>query len=153
VLEPCQCQTNPLRGFGCVGRLPEPLSLEALLTQLAQHISLDGANLSGLPVEHGRPFKRVAYCPGSGPSLVQAAAEAEADIFITGDVKYHSALDTPLPLLDVGHHPLEEEMTRRFALLLSERLSGVHVHFIPSTNPIRRAMPAGVCKPVLENPR
>jgi putative NIF3 family GTP cyclohydrolase 1 type 2 len=58
-------------------------------------------------------------------------------------VKYHSALDAPLPLLDVGHHSLEEEMTRRFALALGEQLHGVQAHFIPSTNPMRPAMPAG----------
>jgi dinuclear metal center YbgI/SA1388 family protein len=151
VLEPCSCRSNPLQGFGCVGDLPEPLSLDELLARLARHISLDGASLSGPPADH--PLRRIAYCPGSGASLVQAAAEAGADIFLTGDVKYHSALDAPLPLLDVGHHPLEEEMTRRFALALRERLNGVQAHFLSSTNPIRPAMSAGVCKPVPENPR
>jgi dinuclear metal center YbgI/SA1388 family protein len=151
VLEPCRCQTTPLQGFGCVGNLPEPLPLDALFARLARHIDLDVASLSGRPAS--QPLRRIAYCPGSGSSLVQAAAEAEADIFITGDVKYHSALDAPLPLLDVGHHSLEEEMTRRFASVLRERLSGVQVHFIPSTNPIRPAVPAGLCKPVPENPR
>ena len=144
VLDPCPCRTSPLRGFGCVGTLPEPLTFDVLLARLAEHISLDGASLSGIPVEYSRPLKRIAYCPGSGSSLIRAAADAEADIFITGDVKYHNALDAPLPLLDVGHHSLEEEMTRRFASLMSERLSGVEAHFIPSTNPVRPAMPAGV---------
>jgi len=153
VLEPCPGQTGQLRGFGCVGALPKPLSCDLLLTRLARHISLDGATLSGPPVDDTQPIRRIAYCPGSGSSLIQAAAEAEADMFITGDVKYHNALDAPLPLLDVGHHAIEEEMTRRFAVLLRERLSGTHTHFIPSTNPIRPAMPAGVYKPVLENPR
>jgi putative NIF3 family GTP cyclohydrolase 1 type 2 len=153
VLELCPCRTAPLRGFGCVGTLPDPLSLDALLTRLAGHISLDGASLSGLPVADTRLFRRIAYCPGSGSSLIQAAAAAGADIFITGDVKYHNSLDAPLPLLDVGHHALEEEMTRRFACVLRGQLMGVQVHFLPSTNPIRPAMPAGVCKPVLENPR
>ena len=153
VLEPCPRQTNPLRGLGCVGDLPEPLSLEVLLVRLARHISLDGASLSGTAVESPRTFKRIAYCPGSGASLVQAAAAAGADLFITGDVKYHSALDAPLPLLDVGHHSLEEEMIRRFAGLLGERLIEVDVHFLPSTNPMRPAMSAGACKPVLEKLR
>ena len=153
VLEPCPRQTSPLQGFGCVGTLSEPLCLDDLLARLARHISLDVASLSGLPVERLRPLKRIAYCPGSGSSLVQAAARAGADLFITGDVKYHSALDAPVALLDVGHYSLEEEMTRRFALLLRERLKGVHVHFVSSTNPIRPAMPAGVCNQVLENPR
>ncbi|MCL1985219.1 MAG: Nif3-like dinuclear metal center hexameric protein [Betaproteobacteria bacterium] len=144
VLEPCAGLTSPLRGFGCVGKLPEPLPLNILLTRLAGHISLDGASLSGPPMENSHILKRIAYCPGSGSSLIQAAADAGADIFITGDVKYHSALDAPLPLLDVGHHSLEEEMIRRFAFLMGERLRGLEVHFIPSTNPVRPAMPAGV---------
>ena len=153
VLEPCPSQADPLRGFGCAGKLPEPLSLDALLTRLARHINLDGATLSGLPADDGRSFSCIAYCPGSGSALIQTAARAEADIFITGDVKYHNSLDTPLPLLDVGHHALEEEMTRRFAFLLRGQLIGVQVHFIPSSNPIRPATSAGVCKPVLEKPR
>jgi dinuclear metal center YbgI/SA1388 family protein len=153
VLEPSPCQTGPLRGFGCAGTLPEPLSLDGLLTRLARHINLEGASLSALPVDDGRAFRCIAYCPGSGSSLVQAAARAGADIFITGDVKYHNSLDAPLPLLDVGHHALEEEMTRRFACVLRGQLIGVQVHCIPSTNPIRPALPAGVCKPVLEKPR
>ena len=153
VLDPCPRQTGSLRGFGCAGTLPEPLSLEDIFARLARHINLDGASLSGPPVPDARRLSRIAYCPGSGASLIQAAAKAEADIFITGDVKYHNSLDAPLPLLDVGHHPLEEEMTRRFASLVRGQLSGTHVHFLPSTNPIRPAMQAGVCKPVLENPR
>ena len=151
VLEPCPCPANPLQGFGCVGDLPEPLSLDELLVRLARHISLDGACLSGPPAD--RPLRRIACCPGSGASLIQAAARAGADLFLTGDVKYHSALDAPLPVLDLGHHPLEEEMTRRFASVLSERLRGVHAHFLPSANPIRPVMPTGVCKPIPENPR
>ena len=153
VLEPCPRPASPLQGFCCVGDLPDPLSFDALLALLARHIKLDGASLSGLPVDGERPLKRIAYCPGSGASLVQAAAKAGADIFITGDVKYHNALDAPLPLLDIGHHPLEEEMIRRFAFVLGERLSGVHTHFLPSTNPIRPAMPVALCKPVPENSR
>jgi dinuclear metal center YbgI/SA1388 family protein len=153
VLAPCPNKTHPLQGFGCVGESPEPLSLDELFARLARHISMEGASLSGPPVDGAGRLTRIAFCPGSGASLVQTAADAGADIFLTGYVKYPSALDAPLPLLDLGHHSLEEEMTRRFALALGERLSGAQAHFLPSANPIRPAISTGVCKPVLENPR
>ena len=62
---------------------------------------------------------------------------AGAEIFITGDLKYHPALEAAeqLPLiLDVGHFCLEEEMMRRFADRLREELP-LPVAFYPGRDP------------------
>ena len=56
---------------------------------------------------------------------------------ITGDVKYHTALDADICMIDVGHHSLEEEMMRRMALLLAGELPGTDVFFVPSASPLR----------------
>ena len=64
------------------------------------------------------------------------AAARGADLLITGDLKYHTALDLPLPVLDVGHFSLEEEMMRRFALQLKENVSDVAVQFVPAQDPL-----------------
>ncbi len=123
-------------GYGLVGTLPSPLSYEALLASLQQYIDLDVATLCGsVP----KSITRVAYCTGSGSSLMHAAAKHGADIFITGDVKYHSALESPLCTLDVGHHSLEEIMMREFSLVLQKILPAVHVEFMPSASPLRPA--------------
>lgn len=67
-----------------------------------------------------------------------------ADIYISGDFKYHPALDLgwidtdaprPFAVLDVGHFSLEEEMTKRFAALIAERADGLRVSFVPGHNP------------------
>lgn len=121
-------------GFGVVGNLPTPVTLAELLEKLGQHIALDAATLCGPQPER---VSRVAYCTGSGSSMMGGAAKLGADIFITGDVKYHSALESPLCMLDVGHHSLEEEMMRRFATELTPALPGVHVDFVPSVSPLR----------------
>ena len=55
---------------------------------------------------------------------------------LAGDLKYHTALDLPLPVLDVGHFSLEEEMMRRFALQLKENVSDVAVQFVPAQDPL-----------------
>ena len=105
VLEPTGPGTGVLpHGFGLAGDLAEPVDLRQLAGMLAAHIDLSTATVSGPCPES---IRRVAYCTGSGSSLLEEARAAGADIFITGDVKYHTALDTQLCLFDVGHHSLE----------------------------------------------
>lgn len=119
-------------GFGMMGTLPEAMDMPSLMQTLKQHIKIDDAAYCGnVPAR----IRRVALCTGSGASLAPAAKALGADIFITGDVKYHAALETPLCMLDVGHHSLEEEMMRRFAQQLEKTLLGVDVRFIPSASP------------------
>ncbi|MGE4291176.1 MAG: Nif3-like dinuclear metal center hexameric protein [Desulfovibrio sp.] len=122
-------------GFGEVGLLPGALDYDAFAARLG---ALLGA---GFWTEVGpRPeqVRRVAYLPGSGASALEAALAAQADVFITGDVKYHQALDAAgagLHVLDVGHFPLEEEMMRRFATELATALPGVELRFFPGRDP------------------
>ena len=124
-------------GFGLAGTLPCPVSLPALLERLGHHVDMSTATLCGPMPKH---VSRVAYCTGSGSSLASLAAAKGADIFITGDVKYHSALESPLCMLDVGHHSLEEEMMRRFAAQLAAELPGLRVEFVASVSPLRPAL-------------
>lgn len=129
--------TGENAGFGLVGNLPEPMTFRQLLAKLGQRIDLATATVSG-PVPE--TISRVGYCTGSGTSLLPEAVAAGAQLFITGDVKYHTALDTPIGLLDVGHHSLEEEMMRVMSELLARRLPGVDVFFVPSLSPMHRAL-------------
>lgn len=139
-------------GFGCVGDLPEPLPLAELAGKLAAWLPLDRTNavarLIGTPPAR---IRRMAVCTGSGASLMDDARRLGAELYITGDVKYHDALDlisrnglagtdgapgsVPFAVLDVGHFTLEEEMSRRLAGLLTQRLSGVQVTFLPGRDP------------------
>lgn len=135
-------------GFGCAGTLKEPLSLSELCRRMRAWLPLDRmcavARLIGDP---SRIITRVAVCTGSGSSLLEEAVAAGADLFITGDMKYHDALALasrhhprspnfcPTAILDVGHFSLEEEMIRRFAALLKTQLDGVEVTFLPGRDP------------------
>lgn len=122
-------------GFGIVGDVPplSPHRLADILSEIACCMRVAGT----LPAV----LRRVAICPGSGSSLASCAAALQADVLITGDVKYHTALETPLPLVDVGHFALEEEMMRCFASDLDHTLEGVTVTFFPADDPLRAFLP------------
>ena len=137
-------------GFGLAGSLPEPMTLAELCRKVRDFLPVDRmcgvARLIGDP---GRIIRRVAVCTGSGSSLLEDAARAGADLYITGDMKYHDALTLqsrqsgscsnfcPMSILDIGHFSLEEEMMRRFALQLEKELEGVTVTFLPGRDPFQ----------------
>lgn len=121
-------------GFGVVGDLPVVISQDEFWHVLFPWIKNTGAHLAGNLPAH---LQRIAICPGSGADLAEAAAQWKADILITGDLKYHAALESSIPILDVGHFSLEEEMMRRFARELGEGLQDISVVFIPSHDPLK----------------
>jgi putative NIF3 family GTP cyclohydrolase 1 type 2 len=51
------------------------------------------------------PVKTVAVCTGSGASFIPQAARL-ADVYVTGDIKFHdaqAAQSLGLPVIDCGH--------------------------------------------------
>lgn len=119
-------------GFGFVGELPEPLGYQAFAKKLSHHTQKNAWRSCG-----PRPdtIRRVACCPGSGGSMTALAHAAQADIFITGDMRYHAALDTEVHVIDLGHFQLEEIMMKKFAELLASQLTGMKIDFIPGLDP------------------
>jgi len=135
MLEPHPAHTvNSLYGFGFCGILAPKQSFADFLKTLSACLPANRFNVCGSAPE---TVCRVACCPGSGSGMWLAAKALEADVLITGDVKYHTALDSEVCILDVGHFSLEQEMMRRFAKLLEQKLAGVKVIFIDACDPIQ----------------
>lgn len=129
-------------GFGFVGKLPDPLSLEALVTVLENVLDRSVFALAG---QNPEVFRSIACCPGSGASMLHQVKRVGADAFITGDLKYHDALtarELGLFVIDVGHFSLEQRMMRHFADQLQARLlsSGVQTTFFPAQDEIAHAV-------------
>jgi dinuclear metal center YbgI/SA1388 family protein len=91
----------------------------------------------GLPharcVKANKRVKRVALTTGSGCSLMRSI---EADCFLTGDVKYHDAMEAKsinISLIDIGHY----ESEHFFAQILEKSLKnlGLKVIIASSKNP------------------
>ena len=79
--------------------------------------------------------KRVALTTGSGCSLMRTL---EADCFLTGDIKYHDAMEAKsinLSLIDIGHY----ESEHFFAKILEKHLKnlGLKVIIASSENPFK----------------
>jgi len=56
-------------------------------------------------------IKRIALCTGSGASLLNKVSSMEVDLYITGDITYHTALSAQelgLNVLDVEHFDTEK---------------------------------------------
>lgn len=121
-------------GFGLAGNLPAPQSPAAILQRLGRRLDLSTATLCGPLPER---VQRIGYCTGSGSSLLEEAVRCGVEFFITGDIKYHTALEAEICTADVGHHSLEEEMMRRMCAQLQHLLPGVNVFFVPSLSPLR----------------
>lgn len=124
-------------GYGAVGDLPKAMPAVQLVNRILELLDLDCARLAG--PECAEEVGKIAYCGGSGASLTEDAARAGCDFYITGDVRHHAALDSEVPILDVGHHSIEEKMMRLFAQNLQERLPALRVKFFASASPFQLA--------------
>jgi dinuclear metal center YbgI/SA1388 family protein len=124
-------------GYGLIGDLPSPLGWTTLQSELSKLLDHTAWTQAGAPP---RTVSRMAYCPGSGMSLAEAAFALGAQVFLSGDLKYHQAQELePLGLtIDVGHFILEERMMAFWARELQGSLGGegVEVAFFPGHNPM-----------------
>lgn len=133
-------------GFGFVGAFCEPLTWDVLAEDLVRILERPVFALAG-PVPE--KILRLACCPGSGASMLPRVKQAGAEVFITGDMKYHDARaaeELGVLVVDVGHFSLEERMMRLLAEQLHARLSkeGVGVEFFPSRDGIAHDIPVHV---------
>jgi dinuclear metal center YbgI/SA1388 family protein len=138
-------------GYGLVGDLPRPVAGSAFLDQLISLLPRPFFTLAGqLPAN----LARVAYCPGSGADMADRAFAAGADVYVTGDLKYHQAQAVPPGrcLVDVGHFSLEEVMMRHFAADLAAAFGqdGPEVRFFAGVDPITAHFPDGTASPRTE---
>lgn len=94
------------RGTGRVGRLPEPMPLQAFAAHVAQRLPRTPAGIrTAGPLR--RTVRTVAVCGGAGDSLLDAATAAGADVYVTGDLRHHRVsehLEAGGPaVIDAGH--------------------------------------------------
>jgi dinuclear metal center YbgI/SA1388 family protein len=120
-------------GFGCIGQLPETTSIKTFLSKLHSILPEQKYRLIGDKPEN---VKKLAYCPGSGADLANRAFSLGADIYITGDIKYHQAMEIAELgfAIDVGHFILEEKMMYYWYKQLKSQLD-IEVFFIPGSDP------------------
>ncbi|MGL4722538.1 MAG: Nif3-like dinuclear metal center hexameric protein [Desulfovibrionaceae bacterium] len=121
-------------GIGFVIHKSIGIQRKDLFSLLSRTCKKDVFSVSGaLP----NVFFTVGYCTGAGSSLIPLLDSHSLDIFITGEIKHHHAIETTVPLIDVGHHSMEEHMMKEMALLLMDNYSNNTIVFIDSADPFR----------------
>ncbi len=70
-----------------------------------------------------KDVSKIAFCAGSGMDLYDEAIELGCDCFVTGDLKYHSAIDSNIVLFDVGHFESEVLIKNVFQDLIKDKIN------------------------------
>lgn len=93
-------------GSGMTGTLKSPMEPQDFLQYLKEKMAVSVIRHSQLL---NKKISKVAVCGGSGSFLIQKAISGNADIFVTGDIKYHEFFDHEgkIVLADIGHYESE----------------------------------------------
>ncbi len=88
--------------------------------------------------EVDRIIKRVALCGGSGGDFINEVFDKNADIYLTGDVKYHEAQDgvaLGLTILDAGHYHTEKVILPVLKDYLNKKYSDLEIELYIESSP------------------
>lgn len=127
--------------LGRIGELAGETTLSAFAASVGTLLSAPGVRFTGDP---GATVRTVAVCGGSGASLWREAMRRGADALVTGDLKYHDALDATnagFAVIDAGHGPTEAPCLARIGRALDgwsrEHNKGLTVTIHAGRDPFR----------------
>lgn len=124
-------------GLGMVGDLQEEMDITDFLAHLKKTTSTECIRHTQ---QVGDTIKRVAVCGGSGSSLLGKALAEKADVFVTGDYKYHQFFDGigKIMIADIGHYESEQFIKGLFLEILTKKIPNFAFHLSEiNSNPIK----------------
>ncbi|HSP11279.1 MAG TPA: Nif3-like dinuclear metal center hexameric protein [Salegentibacter sp.] len=129
--------SNQHLGMGMIGELEEEQEETAFLQKVKQIFNSGCIRHSELLQ---KPVKKVAVLGGSGSFAIENAKRAEADIYITADLKYHDfyKAEKRLVLADIGHYESEQYTKNLLHSYLTKKISNFALILAETnTNPIK----------------
>ena len=123
-------------GYGIIGELEKPAESMDFLWQLKNTFHCQSLRYTTPPCP---TLQRVAVCGGSGAPFIRQALAKKADVYISGDFKYHDFFLTENRILiaDIGHYESEQFTKEIFYELVIKKIPKFAVQFSESnTNPI-----------------
>ncbi len=108
-------------GAGIIGNLENEADELSFLNKLKEITNAQGIKYTNIL---GNKIKKVALCGGSGAFLINKAKSAGADIYISGDIKYHEFFDADNSMIiaDIGHYESEQYTTALLFSIIKEKL-------------------------------
>jgi len=128
--------TNQEVGSGIVGDLTSPMDTSEFLRHLKQTMRTDCVRHTPICKEK---VSKVALCGGAGSFLLTKAIGAGADVFVTGDFKYHDFFeaDNRIVVADIGHFESEQFTKDLLYDIISEKFTNIALRLSEvQTNPI-----------------
>jgi len=119
---------------GNIGSLAEPTSLAAVIAQV-EALTRRQPLLIGEP---DREVQRVAWCTGAAQGYIDAAAEAGAELFISGEISeptVHAARELGVAYLAAGHHATERYGVQALGARLADKFD-LEWTFLDCDNPV-----------------
>jgi dinuclear metal center YbgI/SA1388 family protein len=124
-------------GMGIIGKLDKPIGEKEFIQQLKNSLKAKVVRHTALK---GNTIKTVAVCGGSGSFLITKAMSQHADIFISGDIKYHDFFipEGRMIIADIGHYESEQFTKELLFNILKEKFTNFAVSISKvNTNPIQ----------------
>lgn len=129
--EPLTCGPS---GLIWLGKSKEPQTLESLGNLFCKQLQRQ-------PLVVGSPqqaVSTVAWCTGGAQGYMQAALDAGADVYITGEASepnFHLAQETGTGFIAAGHHATERYGVKALGEAIASHF-GIRVDFVDVDNPI-----------------
>jgi len=124
-------------GFCRVGTVDGECTIGEYIEQISKWLKIDKSFMSfcgNLDAE----VVKVGLCTGAGAEFLELAAGEGCDLFITGDVKYHTAQiakELGLNLLDIGHYGSEKIFVENMANYLRSKTDIEIIESTENLNP------------------
>ncbi len=105
-----------------IGEFLRIADIDISVKDLAQKIKKVSPNARIVNNKNIQKLSKIAFCAGSGMDLYNEALENKCDCFVTGDLKYHSAIDSNIVIIDAGHFETEILIKKVFQDLIKENV-------------------------------
>jgi dinuclear metal center YbgI/SA1388 family protein len=119
-------------GAGMIGTLPQEINAEEFLINVKKNLQIGCIRHTNIK---NKKVQRIAVCGGSGSFLINDAIACNADIYMTGDIKYHDFFipENRMILADIGHFE-SEQFTKELIYTLLKKKFTTFALFISGTN-------------------
>ena len=124
-------------GAGIVGELEEPETETDFLRRVKKLFEVGCVKHSRMT---GRLIQTVALCGGAGAFLLPKAVRAHADVFLTGEVKYHDyfSYENDILIAEIGHYESEQYTKDLLYSIIREKFPTLDAQLTRvNTNPIK----------------
>ena len=137
ILEPKGGEWGMEAGSGVIGELGEPETESDFLHRVKKLFEVECLQHNRL---NGREIQQVALCGGAGAFLIPEAIRQRADVFLTGEIKYHEFFghENEILLAAIGHYESEQYTKELFYTLIREMYPDLEMKQTRvNTNPIK----------------